>query len=187
MKTKRDTVLETATMLFAEQGFENTSVANICEAAKVSKGLVYHHFKSKEEILIEIFTQTTQYMVEMNQSKSSEPPATQLINLIRSIFSQLEQEKLFFQFNLGLMFQPHTKTILKDHIKERSAVLLESVRDIFDQIDSPKSTLLSFIFIAEIDGIALDYLSVFDDYPLQDMKEYLIGKYKEMGQKNLLG
>ena len=40
-------------VVFAENGFENTSIANICSKAKVSKGLVYHHFKSKEAILIE--------------------------------------------------------------------------------------------------------------------------------------
>ena len=42
-----------------------------------------------------------------------------------------------------------------------------------------KSEVLSYIFIAEIDGIALNYLTVFEDYPLQMVKEELLNKYKK--------
>lgn len=179
MSNKKNKVIEVATKLFAEKGFENTSMANICLEANVSKGLVYHHFKSKESILIEIFTSVTNKMIEMNsKSKSSQEPKLQLVQLIETIFSQLEHDKLFFQLNLNIMFQPSTRQILKEQIEKRAAILFNSVTNIFDQISTKKSTILSYMFIAEIDGIALNYLSVFDEYPLDMMKEELINKYK---------
>lgn len=180
MKDKRSTVIEVATALFAEHGFEKTSVAKICEVANVSKGLVYHHFKSKDEILEEIFTSTTQRMVEMNKSTASDSPKDQLIDLIMAIFSQLKNDKLFYQLNLTIMFQPSTKKLLSSHIKDRSSTLLASTKEIFDAIDPAQSAKLSYIFIAEIDGVALDYLSVFEDYPLEEIKDYLIHKYKNL-------
>ena len=76
------------------------------------------------------------------------------------------------------MFQPSTKKLLNSQIKERSSLLLASVKKIFDDIDPNQSTKLSFMFIAEIDGVSLDYLSVFENYPLQEIKEHLINKYK---------
>ncbi len=179
MSDKKSKVLQVATKLFAENGFENTSMANICDEANVSKGLIYHHFKSKESILIEIFTNVTNQMIEMNSApKSSQKPQRQLIHLIETIFSQLEHDKLFFQLNLNIMFQPITRQILKEQIEKRAALLFNSVKSIFDQISLKESTLLSYIFIAEIDGIALNYLSVFNEYPLDMIKEALVNKYK---------
>jgi len=40
-----------ADRLFYEQGFEHTSFANIADAVNISHGNVYHHFKSKDDIL----------------------------------------------------------------------------------------------------------------------------------------
>ena len=178
MQNKKNTVIEVATKLFAEQGFEKTSVANICKVANVSKGLVYHHFTSKDEILKEIFSLTTRNMMEMNKTVSNIPARKKLINLINTIFKQLENDKEFFQLNLNIMFQPSTKKLLNSQIKERSSMLLASIKLIFDDIYPDQSTKLSFMFIAEIDGVSLDYLSVFDNYPLKEIKEHLIKKYK---------
>ena len=75
------------------------------------------------------------------------------------------------------MFQPSTRKILETQIKERAAQLFTAVKQIFKQIDSKNSELLSYVFISEIDGIALSYLSSFEEYPLQKMKEQLLKKY----------
>lgn len=181
MSDKKNKVIEVATMLFAKNGFEKTSMSNICLEAKVSKGLVYHHFKSKDDILIEIFSQTTEKMVEMNKnSKSDLNPNVELQLLINTIFNQLEQDKHLFQFNLNLMFQPTTRKLLSDQIETRATILYNSIKRIFDQISIEKSKVLSYMFIAEIDGIALNYLLVFNDYPLEMMKEELLNKYKQI-------
>jgi AcrR family transcriptional regulator len=51
----RSRLLEVSRDLFAEQGYEGTGVAEICEAAGVSKGAFYHHFQSKGTVLETIF------------------------------------------------------------------------------------------------------------------------------------
>lgn len=180
MKSKKDIVVEVATKLFAENGFDKTSVANICETAKVSKGLVYHHFTSKDEILKEIFTQASNRMVEMNVGVEERSPREKLVHLIETICSQLEQDKVFFQLNLDIMFQPSTRKILGAEIKERATLLFKSVKNIFDELSPKDSKTLSYIFIAEIDGLSLDYLSVYKKYPLKEVKEHLINKYKNI-------
>ena len=76
------------------------------------------------------------------------------------------------------MFQPSTRKILENQIKERGSQLFTTVQSIFNEIDSKNSTLLSYVFISEIDGIALNYLSSFENYPLQKMKNQLTKKYK---------
>ncbi len=55
MKEKKKLIIESAIKLFAEHGFYNTSVQEIATHANVSKGAVYLYFKSKEELLLNIF------------------------------------------------------------------------------------------------------------------------------------
>lgn len=45
--------------LFESQGYFATSIEQITIEAGVSKGLVYHYFKSKEELLESLITETT--------------------------------------------------------------------------------------------------------------------------------
>jgi AcrR family transcriptional regulator len=44
-----------AVKLFAERGFEGTSVQELVEAAGVTKGAMYHYFASKDDLLFEIY------------------------------------------------------------------------------------------------------------------------------------
>ncbi|MCY1119793.1 TetR/AcrR family transcriptional regulator [Bacillus safensis] len=44
-------ILDVSTKLFQEKGYEKTSLQDIIHELNMSKGAIYHHFKSKEEIL----------------------------------------------------------------------------------------------------------------------------------------
>ncbi|MEU5837860.1 TetR/AcrR family transcriptional regulator [Streptomyces diacarni] len=48
--------MEAATRLFAQQGYDRTSVQEIVEAAGVTKGALYHYFGSKDDLLHEIYS-----------------------------------------------------------------------------------------------------------------------------------
>jgi AcrR family transcriptional regulator len=49
----RKKILETAIELFDKKGYENVSIAEICEKAGFSTGSFYHYFKSKDQVLEE--------------------------------------------------------------------------------------------------------------------------------------
>jgi AcrR family transcriptional regulator len=51
----RDQILNAALSLFARQGFAHTSMNDIVRESGVSKGGVYWHFKSKDELVLAIF------------------------------------------------------------------------------------------------------------------------------------
>jgi AcrR family transcriptional regulator len=51
----RDRVLDAAVDLFAQQGYDGTSVAQVITQAGVAKGGFYHHFASKEALLYEVY------------------------------------------------------------------------------------------------------------------------------------
>ncbi|MBB2481466.1 TetR/AcrR family transcriptional regulator [Bacillus sp. APMAM] len=55
MKQRRKELIETAIKLFAEKGFQSTSVQDIVSSYGISKGGFYNYFSSKEELLVDIF------------------------------------------------------------------------------------------------------------------------------------
>lgn len=62
-------ILDVAFRLFMEQGYEHTSIQDIIDhLGGLSKGAIYHHFKSKEDILIAV---TDRMTAESNQMLAS--------------------------------------------------------------------------------------------------------------------
>ncbi len=49
-RATRDHLVEVATQLFAEQGYEDTSIEDVLAATGVSRGALYHHFAGKEAL-----------------------------------------------------------------------------------------------------------------------------------------
>ena len=54
-KDTRERILQAAERLFAEHGFDATSVDRVARAAEVNKALVYYYFKSKDALLAALF------------------------------------------------------------------------------------------------------------------------------------
>lgn len=50
-KRSKDQIIQVALSLFSNKGYNETTMADLVAATGLSKGAVYHHFKSKEEIL----------------------------------------------------------------------------------------------------------------------------------------
>ena len=72
-KTKRK-IFETSMRLFAEKGYDATSIEDITETVGVAKGTLYYHFTSKEEIfdfLIEEGIKLLQNSVDIKTAKYS--------------------------------------------------------------------------------------------------------------------
>lgn len=58
-------ILDASTKLFIEKGYEQTSIQDILDTLSLSKGGLYHHFKSKEEILSAVMKRRAQYIADM--------------------------------------------------------------------------------------------------------------------------
>ena len=54
---KRRQILDAAIRVLARHGYHGTRVSDIADEAGVAYGLVYHYFKSKDEVLNELFTE----------------------------------------------------------------------------------------------------------------------------------
>jgi len=69
---RRQEILDGAASMFAERGFDGTSIATIAQKCGVSKALLYHYYESKEALLFDmlhshcnLLVQTAERAVEM--------------------------------------------------------------------------------------------------------------------------
>ena len=88
----RDQILQGAARVFASKGYDGATIADIVEESGVTKGAMYFHFKSKEELGQAIVIQQTQlvHAVTIDEETSG---AQQLVDMS-------------FQFGLALQSDP---------------------------------------------------------------------------------
>jgi TetR/AcrR family transcriptional regulator, fatty acid metabolism regulator protein len=83
---RRRQILEAAVKVFARKGFHAARVGDIAEEAGIAYGLVYHYFKSKEELLETIFRETwTQMLARVHEVEASGVPAAEAVRQVTAL------------------------------------------------------------------------------------------------------
>lgn len=94
-ESTRERVFRVATKLFAENGYEATGVQQISEHAGLGRGALYHHIKSKEQLLYEI----SMALMKPVNARAKEiidtgaPPSEQLRALARDMLRHLAEDR----------------------------------------------------------------------------------------------
>jgi len=98
LRDKRGAIIEAARTLFAKQGYEETTIAEIARAAGVGVGTVYLYFQNKRQILVEV-------SVSVNSSLATVMLSPDLLNMpIRQIPRVLIEESFRkCHENIGVM------------------------------------------------------------------------------------
>jgi len=80
LEDKRQQLLGAAVRVFARKGFHASRVGDIAEEAGVAHGLLYHYFKSKDQVLEAVFHENWSILVARIESveETDEPAADQI-------------------------------------------------------------------------------------------------------------
>lgn len=70
---RREAILAAAASVFARKGLAATKIADIAAAAKMSHGLVYHYFASKEEVFLVLVERALQGTIRLAQWAQQRP------------------------------------------------------------------------------------------------------------------
>ena len=82
---KRRMILDAAVVAFATRGFHACRVSDIADEANVAYGLVYHYFRSKDEVLDTLFLERWNVLLEVIAEIDSQPlPAREKLHAIAS-------------------------------------------------------------------------------------------------------
>lgn len=92
---KRELILETALSLFVQNGYQDTKIIDIANAAGIGKGTVYEYFSSKEELFAELLQIHVLQPYSRIEEKITSEDASCYEQLRRYILFDMEMAKRF--------------------------------------------------------------------------------------------
>jgi TetR/AcrR family fatty acid metabolism transcriptional regulator len=98
----RDLILKAAIRLFARRGFHETSMSEIAREARVSKALIFWHFKTKEELFLAVLDRLLQpYFIDFAEEVGALDERAQLRKLVESYLLFVRDNAPSVRFFLG--------------------------------------------------------------------------------------
>jgi TetR/AcrR family transcriptional regulator, cholesterol catabolism regulator len=95
----RQEILRAAARLFQQQGYDATSMNDVAAALKLSKGGLYHHFQSKDEILFNIMS----HAMDITEER--------VINAVRRIENPEERLRTLIRLHIEVVLSPEDREI----------------------------------------------------------------------------
>jgi AcrR family transcriptional regulator len=123
----RERILKEAGRLFSTHGIDAVTLADIAEAADVSRGNLYSHFDSKQELVHSIYAPVFGYASEQLDELTGAPPAQAIEGIVRIHFKMWRD----FPGALSIAHQLHG-TPIGDHAAEDNTYL-HTTLDVFQR------------------------------------------------------
>ncbi len=100
---RKKEIIKTATVLFYEQGYDNTPTRELARAADLSNAGIYYHFKDKEDILFHILFDSVNRLLEaLNAAiKPDNDPEQNLRQIIENLLSMVLESRM----EIGLLIK----------------------------------------------------------------------------------
>lgn len=175
--TTRQRLIGAALALFAEHGYQGTSVRMIAEAAGVAQGLLYSHFEGKQALLHAIFEESVGDVRESFAIADTAPPGERLERLIRGSFAVLERNLPFWRLSYGVRMQPAVLAGLGPALHEWTASIRRTLQGYLRDAGVPNPEIEAAVLFALIDGISQHYVLDPQRYPLNAVTELIVSRF----------
>ena len=174
----RAKILNTALELFAKKGYSNTSISEIAKSAKISKGLAYNYFKSKEMLMEEVikilFIEIGKMFVEIDVLMG---PFEKLHKIIDLTIDWILENADFWRLYASLLMQEETKAIVERVAGNFMNEFNKELEKIFRKAKIKNPAAEARIFGAVIDGLSFHILFMGNEYPVEKTRKFLKSKY----------
>ncbi|OQY03632.1 MAG: TetR family transcriptional regulator [Desulfobacteraceae bacterium 4572_123] len=126
-------ILDAAIKVFAEQGFFQSTIAQVAREAGVADGTIYLYFKNKDDILFNFFNYKTRQVFSgfREQVSKGDNATSKLRNLIRRHLQEFQRDR-----NMAIVYQAEThgnSRVAEKKIKEMAKMYYDLVSEIVEQ------------------------------------------------------
>ncbi len=177
-------ILEAAIKIFAENGFFQSTIAQIAKEAGVADGTIYLYFKNKDDILVQFFNYKTKQVFGRFREEvdKAEGAIDKLQNLIRRHLQEFQADP-----NMAILYQSetHQRTrMVEDQIREMSDMYLDIVTEIVEQGQAQGSirkdlylSLVKRFILGAVDEVINTWLHSGGEYDLVSMTDPLVSLF----------
>lgn len=178
-------IKKAALKLFSEKGFYSTSTRELTEAAGVSKGTLYWHWKSKEEVAFSLVSDMLGDFLELIERARDEkgPVIERMERMVAAVaelyYKETDYLRLLWKFRADrhYIFSPdYTEKVTSYYVRIRKG--LESLVEQgmksgeFRKVDSKQ---MAFIILGVTEGLEVEWLENEAEFSLREAFEVTMG------------
>ncbi|MEU4150999.1 TetR/AcrR family transcriptional regulator [Streptomyces sp. NPDC026659] len=134
----RQRIQDVALELFAEQGYEKTSLREIAERLDVTKAALYYHFKTKEEIIVSLFRDLTQPIEDLIEWGQGQPHTLEtkqeIVRRYSAALAGAEPLFRFMQENQATVRELRIGETFKDRMRGLRDIIIDPEAQLTDQV-----------------------------------------------------
>jgi len=153
----RATIVDHAEALFMERGIQATSLADVATAAGISKGTLFYHFRSKDDLILEIaFTHVQKVSGEVltcvSQGVGSPGPRVLMERFLNVLLAATLRNRLhLYLIEESLTRNEKLKTALQAKYREWLATMLGALEPFL----GARATIIAPVLLALTDGLII--------------------------------
>jgi AcrR family transcriptional regulator len=179
-RDRKEDIFEAAVQCFNQRGYYETAIDTIATQAKISKGGIYYHFKSKKALFLELFTyHVNRYFNYLKSYTADIDNPEERLRMFINKASYIQKENAdFFKFCIEFLSMgvrdPEIRTMMTAFYEEsvgtfKSYVEAAIRQGIFKPHDAEKTALaIYFLFM----GVFFTYFSVNVEYDLIEQHSF---------------
>lgn len=172
--TRKEQIIQKAIDLFAAESFESISIQRLAEETGVAQGLLYRHFKNKNDLLLQLLL-----MGLMQVKETLQPYGDDTLNFKEAFAEHLHRAIKYLETDTKLWKVLHATRqngalmaglgITADPVKE----IIKPIKNKLAKEKIPDADTVAWYIFTLIDGLASVYLVHPEQYPLRKMERLL--------------
>ena len=170
--TKKELILNKSLELFSSKGFESTSTRSIADAAEVSEGLIFKHFKSKIGLLSALLKiGASKSTPEIQKIKNHKEPREVISSCIKLLLSIKKEDYPYWRLYFASGFEEKSQTIGLEPLLKK--VVIEA----FKKLGFVKTELEAELLLNSLNGLMIKMLTT-KNYNPEPQVLLILKKYR---------
>ena len=170
---RRALLLERATKLFGEHGYDGLSMSQIAREAKISKALLYHYFPSKSRLFEAALAAAAAELRERTEIDPSLAPAERLSATLDAFLGWVQERPLAYAKMLESAGAAEVRATMAQVRAETAAQILSGLGP---DGERPATRAAIFGWLAFLDAAILDWIE-HGDMTRQELHGMLLGSF----------
>jgi AcrR family transcriptional regulator len=175
----RAKILAAGLELFSQWGYNNCSLASIAKECGISKSTLYHHFKSKEDLLMSILESAyLDWKAKYGVKEEYKNPSQELKRSVLQSLESVKENPQFYRLLQNLQEHlPNTPEVRK-RIEQITVAKSADYSTLFQKMGAKDPMLEVMYFGATLGGAIRAYLILGESYPVDYIVNRLLDSYQ---------
>ena len=170
---RRALLLERATQLFGEHGYDALSMAQIARAANISKALLYHYFPSKRKLFEAALTSGAEELRARTQPDPSLPPLEQVSAVLDAFLGWVQERPRAYA---KVLESAGAREVRETMTQVRAETAQRILAGLGPDGERPATRAAVFGWLAFLDAAILDWIE-HDDMTREELHGMLLGAF----------